>query len=196
MKLHMKLPIGLVCAMLFLTLSVQPCYGSMPGTPPSPPTLEERSKHFRHVFIGEVVSKEVAETETHYTFNVSEWLMDPLNTSQIQWIEDGGSVIMSFPSTTLYVGIDYLVFFDDINGTRVGKDRHFLLFNKISDDEMIAFRDYLSALKSVFLPPVIASEIAPVDFPPAKKIPVDLRPHTLLVSWVILLLILSKLLKK
>jgi len=104
---------------------------------------------------------------------------------------------MVSPSTTLYVGIDYLVYFDDINGTQLGKDRHFLLFNGIEDDEMIAFRDYLSALKRVFLPPVIASEIAnPTDAVNEEEIQPDLRPHALLVSWVILILILSKLLKK
>ncbi len=256
MKLHMKLPIGFVCAVLFLTVSVQPCYGSMAGTPPPPPTLDELSRQFKHVFIGEVVSKEIAETETHYTFNVSEWLLNPLNTSQVQWTEGGGSVIMVIPSTTLYVGIDYLVYFDDYNGTQIGKDRRFLVLNGIDDHEMTAFRGYLNYPNSVVLaivpPPVsnkfielarqaareaakreaareAARKVTITDYPAPDspnmtelarraagsggvvastdlsnhadavndtEIQLDLRPHTLLVSWVILMLILKKLLKR
>jgi len=49
MKLHMKLPIGLVCAALFLTVSVQPCYGSEAANPCPPPTLEELSRLFNHL---------------------------------------------------------------------------------------------------------------------------------------------------
>jgi len=213
MKLHMKLPVGLVCAVLFIAVSVQPIYGSMAANLPPPPTLEELSGQFRHIFIGEVVSKEVAETEALYTFNVSEWLLDPLNTSQIQWTEDGGSVIMASPSTTLYVGIDYLVYFDDYNGTQVGIDRHFRLLNGIDNDEMAAFRSYLEVLKAVTLHAGTASDLEDLaekaattgygiaepttqaDILIEEKMTVDLRPHALLVSWVILILILNKLLK-
>lgn len=247
MKLHMKLPIGLVCAVLFLTVSVQPCFGLEAAYPPPPPTLDEFSRLFMHVFIGEVVSKEVAEAETHYTFNVSEWLLDPLNTSQVQWTEGGGSVIMFSHSTTLYVGIDYLVYFDDYNGTHVGKDRYFLLLNGIDDDAMAAFRGYLNHSSSVdpfFVPPPNTSKIMELARQAAREavrkvaiadrlasdspnrtelaiqaaevggvvvstdlsnhadavndaeIQLDLRPHALLVSWVILMLVLKKLLKK
>jgi hypothetical protein len=212
---------------LFLTISVQSCYGSEVANPGPPPTLEELSGQFRHIFIGEVVSKAVAETETHYTFNVSAWLMNPLNMSQVQWTEGGGSVIMVIPSTTLYVGIDYLVYFDDYNETQVGIDRHFLVFNGIDDDAMAAFRGYLNHSSSAapFFVPVpntnkimelarqgsieaaekaagpgghVASTAASnhADASAEEKIPVDLRPHALLVSWVLVLLILNKLVKK
>ena len=213
----MKLPIGLVCAVLILTVSVQPCYGSMAANPGPLPTLEVLSGQFRHVFIGEVVSKEVAETETHYTFNVSEWLMNSLNTSQVQWTEDGGSVIAVSPSTTLYAGIEYLVYFDNHNGTHVGIDRHFRLLNGIDDDDMAAFRYYLRALNAATThvgtvsdstnlterarEPAGAGGVDAVianyaDTSPEEKVPVDLRPQALLVSWVLLQLILKKLLKK
>jgi len=191
MKLHMKLPIGLVCAVLFLTASVQSCYGSEAANPPPPPTLDELLGDFRHVFIGEVVSREVAEAETRYTFNVTEWLLNPLNTSRVVWTEDGGSIIMVSPSKTLYVGIEYLVYFDDYNGIQIGIDRHFRLLNGIDDDDMSDFRYHIAALKAVTLHAEIAS-----DFSSEKKMIVDLRPHTLLVSWVLLMLILKKLLKK
>lgn len=198
MKLHMKLPLGLVCAVLFLTVSVQTCYGSEAANPGPLPTLEDLSGRFRHVFIGEVVSKEVAEAETHYTYNVSEWLQNPLNTSQIQWTEDGGSVIIVSASTTLYVGIDYLVYFDDINGTQVGKDRHLLLLNGIDNDEMGGFRESLRALRAVQAGgtgsvPAVANH---ADVVIKGDIQRDLRPQVLLVSGVLLLLMLKKLLNK
>lgn len=196
MNLHMKLPVGFLCAVLFFTLSVQPCFGSEVANPPPPPTLEELSGLFRHVFIGEVVFKEVAET--HYTFNVSEWLLTPLNTSQVQWTEGGGSVIMVSPSTTLYVGIDYLVYFDEIDGTQVGKDRHLLLLNGIDNDEMGGFRESLRALRAVQAGgtgavPAVANH---ADVVIEGDIQRDLRPQALLVSGVLLLLMLKKLLKK
>jgi hypothetical protein len=154
---------------------------------------------------------------------------------------------MVSPSTALNVGIDYLVYFDDYNGTQLGKDRHFLLINGIEDDEMKAFRGYLNYPNSVVLaivPPSMSSKfmelarqaareaakkVTITDYPASDspnrtelarqaagsggvvastalsnhadavndaEVQLDLRPHTLLVSWVILMPVLKKLLKK
>ena len=152
----MKLSIKLVCLVFILAFLVPTINASEVADPAPPLTLKELAQNYTHVFIGQVESKTIGANYTHYTFNVSEWLKNPIETSSIKWTESGGSVIVKIPSTSLYPNVEFIVFFSEYNGTHIQGSHHFKLRGPYTDSDLDGLRFDLAmgAYTSVETPPL------------------------------------------
>lgn len=92
---------------------------------------DDFAKSYNYIIIGTVINKTVESNQTHYVLNVTENLKKPINTTQITITTMGGSEIAVSPSTTFYTGVEYLVFFNELD----------------EDSEIVGF-DYVSSLLS------------------------------------------------
>ena len=136
----MKLSIKLVCLVFILAFLVPTINASEVADPAPPLTLKELAQNYTHVFIGQVESKTIGANYTHYTFNVSEWLKNPIETSSIKWTENGGSMITHNSMVSLYPNVDFIVVFDEYNGTHIQGSPRFKLRNSYTESDIESLR--------------------------------------------------------
>ncbi len=113
------------------------CFASQASSLPRE-TIIEIAENYEHIFIGTVINKTVESNSTRYVFNVTEYLKHPLNSSLIYRTEHGGSEVAVYPSTTYYVNIEYVMFFDEIDDNYgiLGFDYTYLLVNSVDADDI------------------------------------------------------------
>jgi len=76
---------------------------------------DDFAKSYNYIFIGTIANKTIETNQTLYLFNITENLKHPMNTTQITITTMGGSEIAVSPSTSFYTGLEYLVFFDELD---------------------------------------------------------------------------------
>ena len=80
-----------------------------------PITIIELTETHNNIFIGTITSKTETTDRTHYVFNVTEYLKHPVNSSQIYLTCGGGSEIAVSPDISFFLGIEYVMFVDEID---------------------------------------------------------------------------------
>ena len=129
-----------------------------------------------------------ARENTHYVFNVTEYLKNSLNTTTIQLTVHGGSEIAVSPSTTFYMNIEYILFFDEIeNDSRIiGKHIYYTLLNSVDSDDIRELQALIAVgggVMSVTEVPSVKHDHAPVlpagetEFFPTKQLPPGYIPN-------------------
>lgn len=113
------------------------CFASQASSLPRE-TIIEIAENYEHIFIGTVIIKTVESDSTRYVFNVTEYLKHPLNSSEIFLTVGGGSEIAVSPSTSFFLGVEYLFFFDQIDESYgiVGFDYTYTLVNSVDADDI------------------------------------------------------------
>ena len=159
--------IRLRLTVIILLMIAQPIYSNASiAAETDQPTTIELAEIFKHVFIVNVTSKIETSDRTYYTFDVTEYLKAPVNSSTLYFTAYGGSEIMVSPATTFYTGQDYLFFCDEINEyySITGLHYTFKLLNSVDPTEMEDIRKTLMAPKAVNTDGTIATpEIAITD---------------------------------
>ncbi|MCJ7731577.1 hypothetical protein MUP51_04615 [Candidatus Bathyarchaeota archaeon] len=179
---------GLMVIILLLIITPAYCNASITAEDDQSTALE-LAEIFNHVFIVNVASKIVTNDRTYYVFNVIEYLKEPVNSSTIFLTAYGGSEIAVTPSTTFYLGLNYLFFCDEINeeSSITGNHYQYMLLNSVDPEEIQNIRKSILAEKAAYVEgsvatPEIAIEdrereqpVEPLINPPTKSIYLDLE---------------------
>lgn len=114
---------------------------------------DDFAKSYNHIFIGTLVNKTVESNQTHYLFTVTENLKQPINTTQITVTTMGGSEIAVSPSTSFYTGLEYLVFFDELDEENKVIDFDYIasLLSQITDERLETIRDEADKSRAIEL---------------------------------------------
>ena len=135
-NIRRDIPLYLILFQLLFVNSIN-CLASQASSL-HPGGVIEIAENYDYIFIGTVTNKTLESDSTNYVFNVSEYLKHPLNTTEVYLTVGGGSEIAVSPSTSFFLGIEYVFFFDEIDEYYriVGHDYTFTLLNSV-DSEVI-----------------------------------------------------------
>lgn len=129
---------------------------------------DDFAESYNYIFIGTVVNKTVQANQTLYVFNVTENLKQPINTTQITITTMGGSEIAVSPSISFYTGLDYLVFFDELDEENkvIGFDYIATLLSQITDERLQTIREEADKARAIELAiPMFHSELPRISNP-------------------------------
>ena len=129
---------------------------------------DDFAKSYKYIIIGSVLNKTVEANQTLYVFNVTENLKHPINTTQITITTMGGSEIAVSPSTSFYTGLEYLVFFDELDEENkvTGFDYFASLLSQITDERLQTIRDEADKSRAIELAvPMFYSQLPRISNP-------------------------------
>ena len=114
---------------------------------------DDFAESYNYIFIGTLVNKTVEANQTLYMFNITENLKHAINTTQITITTMGGSEVAVSPSTSFYTGLDYLVFFDELDEENkvIGFDYYASLLSQITDERLQTIRDEADKSRAIEL---------------------------------------------
>ncbi len=141
------IPLCLILFQLFFINTIT-CIASQASGFPSDEAVTI-SIDYNHIVIGTFTNKTRYSDYTRYVFNISESLMQPLNSTELYLMVDGSSEIMVSPSTSFFLGSEYILFFDDVDDrfTIVGTDYACTLSARVDSDDI----DEIRVIREVML---------------------------------------------
>jgi hypothetical protein len=129
---------------------------------------DDFTESYNYIFIGTIVHKTVEANQTLYLLNVTENLKQPINTTQITITTMGGFEIAVSPSVTFYTGLEYLVFFDEMDEENkvTGFDYYASLLSQITDERLQTIRNEADKSRAIELAvPMFHSQLPRISNP-------------------------------
>jgi len=139
----MKRKRSIMCTLFAVCLVLNLLTSSVNGETVVSDISDDFAKSYNYIFIGTVLNKTIESNQTHYLFNVTENLKKPINTTQITVTTMGGSEIAVSPSTSFYIGKEYLVFFDELDEDDmvIGFDYYASLLSQVGEEKLETIRE-------------------------------------------------------
>jgi len=161
------IPLCLILFQLFFINTIL-CFASQASGFPSEEAVTIANDYF-HVVIGTFTNKTRHSDYTIYVFNVSQDLMQSLNSTEFYLIVDGGSEIAVIPSTSFFLGNEYILFFDEIDdrNTIIGTDYAYTLSDQVNSNDIDTIRK-IQKIRDIMVGGVVAVDEAGTVAVPAE----------------------------
>ena len=161
-----------LCLILFQVLFVTTttCIASQASGFPSEEAVTIANE-YNHVVIGTFTNKTRHSDYTLYVFNVSEYLMQSLNLTELYLMVGGDSEIAVSPSTSFSLGNEYILFFDEIDDryTIIGTECAYTLSERVNSKDIDNIRK-IQKIRDIMVEGVVAVDKAVTVAVPAADI--------------------------
>ena len=143
-----------ICIILVLPLLVNStiCFASQASSLPSSVVIKI-AENYDYGFIGTATNKTTESYRTYYVFNVTEYLKNPLNATEITLTAYGGYENGVSPSISFSLGHNYLVFFNELDEDNkiIGFDYDSKFLGSYDDSDILSIREVVNQVSATEL---------------------------------------------